>query len=236
MTPEAEGCIFIAEEFAEFIALDTLTRPDCLRIKQKLAVSGLDPIAQGAMYDLIRLARAERQNAAARAREECHKQWVVDTIAIMEATKAPSVTIDASAEATSTASSRSHSEAVGKKVMGDDIKIGGNVTNAAVGSSSKFQARDVTAYNNAVDNSSIDDEITDVLKRAREALDAEGLSEGDAEDASDSLAKLSAELEKPQKDVGRIRRLWNGIKEIAPTVAAILSSAASLDKLFRGMP
>lgn len=62
-------------------------------------------------------------------------------------------------------------------------------------------------------------------------LAASGLPASDAEDASDDLAKFAAEMEKPDKDAGRIQKIWARIKENAPTVAVMLASAASIAKL-----
>ena len=66
---------------------------------------------------------------------------------------------------------------------------------------------------------------------AAEALANLNIDDGDKSDAADDLAKLKAELEKPTKDEGRIQKIWNRIKDIAPTVASILASAASIGKL-----
>ena len=65
-------------------------------------------------------------------------------------------------------------------------------------------------------------------------LDTAALPPGDDEDAVDDLAKFTAEMEKPEKDPGRIRKLWGALKDGAPTVAAVLSSAASIAKLLQG--
>ena len=47
----------------------------------------------------------------------------------------------------------------------------------------------------------------------------------------EQLNNLTAELKKSEKDESRVQRYWNRIKEIAPTVAAILATATSLAKL-----
>jgi hypothetical protein len=113
-----------------------------------------------------------------------------------------------------TAISSSAAASGGKAVMGDDIKITGDVTGSAVGSSASFKGRDVSSYKSAVQSSSIENDTKAVLIRAKEQLEAEKLPPGEAEDASDDLAKLTAELEKPQKDAGRIAKLWEFLVRI----------------------
>ena len=48
------------------------------------------------------------------------------------------------------------------------------------------------------------------------------------EDAVGEMKKLKDELEKPIKDEGRIQKIWKRIKEVAPPVASILASAATI--------
>ena len=99
----------------------------------------------------------------------------------------------------------------------------------------RVRAHDINVYKQAVDqSSSIEDDVKQVLKNARDALEHIKLSEADKEDATDDLGKLTAELEKDDKDIGRVQRYWNRIKEIAPPVAAILSAATSIAKLLGG--
>jgi hypothetical protein len=93
-------------------------------------------------------------------------------------------------------------------------------------------ARDITMYKNAVDRSSrLDNNIKQILKNARDAIEHAVLSDEDKADVLDDLNKLTAELEKPEKDPGRVHRYWNRIKEVAPPVAAILTTATILSKL-----
>ena len=73
-------------------------------------------------------------------------------------------------------------------------------------------------------------------KEARELLESAALSETDKADATEDLDKLTAELEKEEKAPGLIRRYWSRIKEVAPTVASVLSSVASLAKLLHADP
>jgi hypothetical protein len=110
-----------------------------------------------------------------------------------------------------------------------------DIISSAVGSDIRFRARDITVYQRDIDQSTVlDPELKQKLKEAREALDKVDLSEDDKNDVADNLEKLTIELEKPQRDAGRVKRFWNRIKEVAPTVAAILSTAASIAKLVSG--
>lgn len=125
--------------------------------------------------------------------------------------------------------------AIGGTHVGDKINIGGDAIGAAVGSHASLRAHDITTYKQVVDQSlTLDEDVKRALKEAREALEKADLSEADKGDATDDLGKLTDELQKPEKDVGRVRRLWNHIKDIAPPVASILSSAASLAKMLGG--
>ena len=81
----------------------------------------------------------------------------------------------------------------------------------------------------------VEGDIKQKLKEARQAIEnAKDLSDADKKDTVDQLNNLTAEMEKPEKDESRVKRYWNRIKEVAPTVAAILSTAASLAKLLGG--
>jgi len=122
----------------------------------------------------------------------------------------------------------------GDNHMGDTIGIGGDVTGSAVGSHASLKARDIiTAVNKS---QVIDDDLKQKLAAAAETLVNLQIPEGDKTDAADDLAKLTTELDKPQKDEGRIRKIWNRIKAVAPTVAAILASAVSLGKIVGVIP
>lgn len=119
--------------------------------------------------------------------------------------------------------------------MGDKFEVKGDVVGSALGRRARAEVGDINVYKQAVDQSSgLDDELKNVLKQARDAIEEAGLSETDKADITEDLAKLTAELEKPEKDPGLVRRYWNRIKEIAPTVSALLGSAVSIAKLLSG--
>jgi hypothetical protein len=86
------------------------------------------------------------------------------------------------------------SESHAEKTMGDEIRIGGDVSNSAIGSSARFKAHDVTSFKQVIAGTALDDELKAVLVQAREALEVADLSPGDKEDVTDDIAKITAEL------------------------------------------
>ena len=93
----------------------------------------------------------------------------------------------------------------------------------------------LTNYFGVVDKlSTVEEDIKQKLKEARNAIENLDLPDDDKEDMVEQLKNLTGELAKPEKDPGRVQRYWNRIKEVAPTVASILASAASLAKLLAG--
>jgi hypothetical protein len=115
-------------------------------------------------------------------------------------------------------------------VQGDRIEVGGNGVGSVLGRGAQAEARNITVYREAVERSTFDAELKSMLIEAREALEREELSMDDKNDALDDLNKLAQELEKGP-GATRVQRLWSRIKEIAPTAAPILASAASIRKV-----
>jgi hypothetical protein len=112
----------------------------------------------------------------------------------------------------------------------------GDVTGSTVGRGGRAEVHDIVVYKQIVDNAKmIDVETKQVLKKARDTLEKENLSEVDKGDAADHLGKLTKELENADaKDEGRIRRLFGYIKDVAPDVASVLTTAVSLAKMVAG--
>ena len=98
----------------------------------------------------------------------------------------------------------------------------------AVGAGNRISVRDITVYKQMVAGLGVDAELQQKMLEAREVLDKLELPEATKNDAQDDLGKLGEELAKPEKDEGRIQRLWRNIKEVAPTVASILGSVAKI--------
>jgi hypothetical protein len=123
---------------------------------------------------------------------------------------------------------------IGGGNMGNNTEVHGDAIGSAF-EGGTVNARDILVYKTAVDSSvRLDNDIKQKLKEAREAIENSDLPNDDKADAVDQLNNLTAELEKPEKDEGRVQRYWNRIKEVAPTGASILASAASLAKLLGG--
>lgn len=121
--------------------------------------------------------------------------------------------------------------------MGDKFEIKGDVVGSALGRRALVKIGDINVYKQVVDQSlGLDDELKSVLKQARDAIEAADLSELDKADVAEHLDKLTAELEKCEKETGLVKRYWNRIKEVAPPVAALLGSAVSVAKLLHGDP
>jgi ABC-type transporter Mla subunit MlaD len=114
--------------------------------------------------------------------------------------------------------------------VGDTFIIG-DVTGGVLGRGASGKFGDITVLKQVVDQSNLDDEIQRVFKGAKDALNKLNLSEKDKGDAADDLVKLAAELKDPQRDLDRVQRLWSQIKALAPSVASILSSPASLARI-----
>ena len=114
------------------------------------------------------------------------------------------------------------------QVFNTTIHGTGNVVTQGAGTSAT--ARDVTVFKHTIEQSSLDDKIKDVLVEAWEALELLELPTAEREDAAEQLGKLADELIKPDREGGRLRRYWNRIKDVAPTVADILKSAEVIAK------
>ena len=117
---------------------------------------------------------------------------------------------------------------IGDIVHGDRIEVGGNVIGSALGREAKSKARDISVYKDAVNQSSLDDELKRAILQARELLEQTDLPEDDKDDAIDDFNKLTQELENTPANPTRVQRLWKRIHEIAPLVAATLETASSI--------
>ena len=115
--------------------------------------------------------------------------------------------------------------------LDSEVTIGDNV----VGSGSTVNARDITAFINTVDQTTdLEPELKRVLVEARKALESSSLAGADKDDDDADLGKLTDEIQRPEPQPGRIKRLFESIKQLAPDVASILSSAAKTGELIEG--
>lgn len=122
----------------------------------------------------------------------------------------------------------------GDQHVGDQFNMRDNIA-GAVGRGAAVTARDIAVYKSEVEQSAhIDMELKQKLIQARDEIEKSGLPDGEKQDASDSLKKLTAELDKPTRDPSLVKRYWNRVKEVAPTVASLLASAVSIAKVIHG--
>ena len=105
----------------------------------------------------------------------------------------------------------------------------GDISGSTIGSIGS--ARDVTVYQNQVENSGLGADEKKALIEARKQLEAMNLNPKTKTDVADDLDKVTRELQESQPDEGRLRRLLRNIKEVAAPVASALSIAASIYKL-----
>ena len=118
--------------------------------------------------------------------------------------------------------------------MKSKTEVHGDVVGSAIGEGATVIARDINVYKEYISRSHLDVALKVKLLQARAEVDALQLPQGDKEDVTDELGKLTEEVEKEVPDANRIRRLWRHIEEVAPTVAAVLQSAASLATILAG--
>ena len=116
-----------------------------------------------------------------------------------------------------------------------DVSIGGSVVGSAIGSGNTVTARDITAFINSMDQASgLDPELMRVLIEARKALESGPLTGADKDDAADDLGKLAEEVTKHQPQPGRVKRLLEAIRQLAPDVASSLAAAAKIGEMIKG--
>jgi hypothetical protein len=112
---------------------------------------------------------------------------------------------------------------------------GGDNIAGAVGRSASVVARDIGVFRDAVNKSvHMDDDLKKTLTQAREAVEKADLSDADKADVAESLRKLADELDKSDKNPGLLRRFWNRINEVAPTISSIVASAATISQMIGG--
>jgi len=106
--------------------------------------------------------------------------------------------------------------------------VGRDAINSAIGSKASIKADSLDAQ---IQNSSLVNDVQGAFAAATIELAKLHLAEGDRSDVNDDLTKLKAELDKNPPDEKRIKTVWGRIQSVAPTVAAILSTLASLGKI-----
>lgn len=117
---------------------------------------------------------------------------------------------------------------------GDNIRVGRDAIGSALGREAVSISRDINVFKEAVHRSSLQEDVKNAFIAASEEVAKMELSERSKKDVLDDLKKLEEEVASSDRDQSRMRRLWENIKAIAPTVAAGLSAAASIAKLISG--
>lgn|GEM_PF-4893649 len=110
-----------------------------------------------------------------------------------------------------------------------NVNIHGDVIGSAIGLDPSIAVNNLVAFKETV--SKLEPDLRDALIKARQAADDTELAADDKEDLLDDLRKLVDTLKALKPQPTRVRRLWSRVKEIAPTVADILSSAGTIAQL-----
>ncbi len=121
-----------------------------------------------------------------------------------------------------------------EKHMGNEVKIDGDIISSAVGKEASVNAHDIVTYKTIIEKSDIDADLKEKLVEAREKIEELDLSQNNKDDVADDLSELTEEVSKTEPNARRVQRSWRHIKEIAPTVAATLSSAVNIANLLGG--
>ncbi len=122
----------------------------------------------------------------------------------------------------------------GDQHVGDQFNMRDNIA-GAVGRGASLLAQDIKVYKSNVERAiNFDPDLRQKLVQAGEEVERTSLSDPDKQDVVESLKKLAAELDKPNREPGLVKRYWNRVKEVAPTVASLLASAATIAKMVSG--
>lgn len=124
------------------------------------------------------------------------------------------------------------------KSAGGDInevhqQAGGDMTGVVGGVHSTVEMRDVTSYNQMIDQSgSINAELRDALKEGRREIESLSLAEDVKQHVLDLYGKLTAELKKTQPKASILEMLWSGISTVGKAAPALILVGKLLGKYF----
>lgn len=119
----------------------------------------------------------------------------------------------------------------------NNSKTDSSMHNVNIGDSNKginfgYIGRDVNVFIDSINNAhNIDEETKNAFVKAREELESLDLDDTDKNDVSNNIEMLAREMDSEEKNGSRVKRFYNRIKEVAPTVAAVLGSAAAIAKI-----
>jgi uncharacterized protein YjbI with pentapeptide repeats len=117
--------------------------------------------------------------------------------------------------------------------MGHKVEVHGDAINLSLGDASPVHARDINLDKSNTELSAIGDEIKTVIQEAVDMLQSLSLKPSDKSDAVENVQKIAEELEKAEPDASRVTRCWRQIRELAPTVSSLLSSATMVAKILQ---
>jgi hypothetical protein len=120
----------------------------------------------------------------------------------------------------------------GDRIMRDNISIGHDAIGSAVGTNASVKARDIVT--DTTTQSGLDEDLMKRFDKALVMIKEAKLEPGKEEDVTDDVNKLKREMAKPTKDHGRIQTLLDRIRATVPSVADLLSMAASITSLVSG--
>jgi hypothetical protein len=74
-------------------------------------------------------------------------------------------------------------------------------------------------------------ETQDVLVRAIEKVGTLDLEDVFKQAVAEAIDQIRTELERPERDAGKVKAIWQSIKRVAAPVATILQTAAAVKEL-----
>lgn len=113
--------------------------------------------------------------------------------------------------------------------------VHGDNIGGLVGSGGSVNNGDITVFRDTVINSTrIDADSQAVLLKARQDLEGMELPAVQKQQAAEKLQELAVAVGGPTPKPGVIRRLWENVKAVAPTVAATLTAVKVISELLGG--
>ncbi|MCF7958194.1 MAG: ankyrin repeat domain-containing protein [Phycisphaerae bacterium] len=111
------------------------------------------------------------------------------------------------------------------------LTVGGDMIGNAIGDDSSVTTGNITIHKDNVNKSSLDEGTKAIMSQAIEAVKEQGLSEAKACAVLENIDELRKELEKPKKDSGVIKKLFEEINVFAAPVASVLSTISCIGKM-----
>jgi len=120
---------------------------------------------------------------------------------------------------------------IGEKNVVNKTIVDGDIIGSAVGINSTIKAHDIKSYKDSFENMHhLDSDLRIKLKEACDIATDLKLSQENINDLVIDLKNVVIEFSKEKPEVGRLKRLLENIKQIAPMVSAVLKTAESIKK------